>query len=876
MATWFAQNSSVNIDSVNQWNSAANGSGSWLTWASLDPTDVLVANGKTAITINVPVTCATITTAATGGTAGGGFIWPGNVAIVANITAGTTTVLTPSGSGTRTITGNLTGGTGSSAYCLAGTADVVTITGNIIGASSSTADGRVINNCTNLVIIGNVTGGSTSSNNNTINCDVNGTIFITGNVIAGTAANAIYMNVGAMTLTVNGTISTAANSIPAIRAVGTLNLRHTGDQIAASNGTLPVSGNVTNFLISSSATMYHEYRVNNSGSAGVARSLYTGGTNLGQPSAGNVRLGTTFGSASEYTGTLAVPSPTLVAIGVATDDTVGSYEPSGGASAADIADAVWDEARVGHATAGSYGATSEWVSSGDTAGVTELLTRIPDATAGTSGGLPVLSEGLAVTAELDSASTALLNDIPTTAEFEARTLVAASYATASQINSLQVNTRASVQVPVEIETPDSGTQAWKIRLFLFDSDGNMEAPDSTPTVALVNASGTDRSSRLSAATTLSTGAYSWDYTSTDDDTEEQLNWTFTVVEGGLTRIYPATSYVVEETAFRFTSTDRATLNSRASQTSVDDVPTNAELATALSGKASTSDVTTVGTAVAAVSTKLGTPAGASVSADIAAVKIDTGTTLPGLIDDIDGGVADPTVMVSTTIATLASQLAFTLTAGSADNDCYNNQLAVITDSATAMQKARVIVSDYVGSTKTITITSAPAFTIAVGDLISIIAVGSVVSGNAVSLTLGATIPLELGEVTGLTEPLVIGDDYTEDVGRRIPITLTDSNGDAIAVTYGSHSLATDCTIKALFQPEGNSTTKTVFTGTCTFVAAVGETPAFLWLSLPRAETTKASQGKYQIQIEARWTDGSNVTMAHSGVATFKRDIQRVI
>jgi len=41
--------------------------------------------------------------------------------------------------------------------------------------------------------------------------------------------------------------------------------------------------------------------------------------------------------------------------------------------------------------------------SGDTSGVTELLTRIPDATAGTEGGLPVLSADLTVNAELDSA-----------------------------------------------------------------------------------------------------------------------------------------------------------------------------------------------------------------------------------------------------------------------------------------------------------------------------------------------------------------------------------------------------------------------------------------------------------------------------------------
>jgi hypothetical protein len=55
----------------------------------------------------------------------------------------------------------------------------------------------------------------------------------------------------------------------------------------------------------------------------------------------------------------------------------------------------------------------------------------------------------------------------------------------------------------------------------------------------------------------------------------------------------------------------ATVSSRATQTSVDDVPTNAELATAL------------GTADDAVLAILGTPAGASLAADVAAVKTQT-------------------------------------------------------------------------------------------------------------------------------------------------------------------------------------------------------------------------------------------------------------
>lgn len=81
----------------------------------------------------------------------------------------------------------------------------------------------------------------------------------------------------------------------------------------------------------------------------------------------------------------------------------------------------------------------------------------------------------------------------------------------------------------------------------------------------------------------------------------------------------------------------------------------------------------------------------------------------------------PEVMVRTTIATLASQTSFTLTAGSADDDVYNGLTAVITDQSTSVQKAVATISDYVGSTKTVTLSVAPGFTIATGDSISVIA-----------------------------------------------------------------------------------------------------------------------------------------------------------
>ena len=86
----------------------------------------------------------------------------------------------------------------------------------------------------------------------------------------------------------------------------------------------------------------------------------------------------------------------------------------------------------------------------------------------------------------------------------------------------------------------------------------------------------------------------------------------------------------------------------------------------------------------------------------------------------------PQLMQSTTIATLTSQTVFTLTAGSADNDVFNGCVVRVTDSAAATQKAFRIVSDYVGSSKQITLVSDPdIFTMAVGDTIDIVAPSSV-------------------------------------------------------------------------------------------------------------------------------------------------------
>lgn len=91
------------------------------------------------------------------------------------------------------------------------------------------------------------------------------------------------------------------------------------------------------------------------------------------------------------------------------------------------------------------------------------------------------------------------------------------------------------------------------------------------------------------------------------------------------------------------------------------------------------------------------------------------------LSGLGGGGNDAFVLADTTIATLADQQNFTLTAGSADNDVYNRMVVVITDQSTSTQKAVGLVADYVGSSKTVTLASAPGFAIATGDTVQILA-----------------------------------------------------------------------------------------------------------------------------------------------------------
>ena len=75
----------------------------------------------------------------------------------------------------------------------------------------------------------------------------------------------------------------------------------------------------------------------------------------------------------------------------------------------------------------------------------------------------------------------------------------------------------------------------------------------------------------------------------------------------------------------------------------------------------------------------------------------------------------------TTIATLASQTSFTLTAGSGDDNAYNGWLIYVQDQTSPDQYAAGVVDDYTGSTKTITLRTDPAiFTMATSDIVYLV------------------------------------------------------------------------------------------------------------------------------------------------------------
>ena len=130
-------------------------------------------------------------------------------------------------------------------------------------------------------------------------------------------------------------------------------------------------------------------------------------------------------------------------------------------------------------------------------------------------------------------------------------------------------------------------------------------------------------------------------------------------------------------------------------------------------------------------------------------------------------------MCTSSIESLASQTSFTLTTGeaSANDDAYNGCTIIVTDQVTKIQKAIGHISDYTGTTRTITLHAAPlqtAFTMAVGDSVEIIATSVFANVNTVGQTLqtandnGLDINTLVSVVGALADVAADGDPTTAD------------------------------------------------------------------------------------------------------------------
>lgn len=93
--------------------------------------------------------------------------------------------------------------------------------------------------------------------------------------------------------------------------------------------------------------------------------------------------------------------------------------------------------------------------------------------------------------------------------------------------------------------------------------------------------------------------------------------------------------------------------------------------------------------------------------------------------DNSADMADFGILLNTTVASLTSQTVFTLSGGAANNDAYTNQVISFSDVSVPGDSSTRRVADYVGSTRTVTLDSAPDFTLVAGDQVRIFAAQSI-------------------------------------------------------------------------------------------------------------------------------------------------------
>jgi len=197
---------------------------------------------------------------------------------------------------------------------------IINVTGDVIGGSTASSPIAIVNASVGTInVTGNISGGiGNASTGHGINNSSIGTINITGTVTGGTSTS-----VG-----INSTTAGIINVIGQLQAT-TINNAVSSTSTTATNifsGPLICSGS-KNAIYCYNVQMYDDvttrYTIGVSGSNDTI-TLYSPDQVTGVPSGSNVRAGVIYGPDNELTGSMYVPDPRSVSIGVAVDNTTGS------------------------------------------------------------------------------------------------------------------------------------------------------------------------------------------------------------------------------------------------------------------------------------------------------------------------------------------------------------------------------------------------------------------------------------------------------------------------------------------------------------------------------------------------------------------------
>lgn len=196
--------------------------------------------------------------------------------------------------------------------------------------------------------------------------------------------------------------------------------------------------------------------------------------------------------------------------------------------------------------------------------------------------------------------------------------------------------------------------------------------------------------------------------------------------------------------------------------------------------------------------------------------VNTTDALEAIADASGGGATNPNMILESEITTVNSQTEFVLTSGSTDNDAYNDQTIVIYDDSSSDVNLSVrVVSDYVGSTKTLTIDSAADFTVGTDDSIRIFATApgtsaptaaqvadavwdEATAGHTTASTFGAQCATDIDAILVDTNELQTDwadggrlDTILDAVSTQASVDIVDANVDSILVD--TNELQTDIT-----------------------------------------------------------------------------------